>query len=124
MNTETNPINQYIVSYNENDFYCNSIGNTVFKDILGNSYSSSSCKDTLCDDINNNDIDKANKCNVLKGICINQKNHDTLKEIQTTHSVSTSRFQDMNSFYNTEVLKSVNLGIGIVFLSFIIYREI
>ena len=120
MNTETNPINQYVVSYNENDFYCNSIGNAVFNDILNTSYSSSLCNNTLCNSITAN----SEECKVLKEICINQKNHDTLKEIQTTHSVSTGRFQDMNSFYNTEVLKSVNLGIGIVFLSFIIYREI
>jgi len=128
MDKETNPLNQYVVSYNENDFYCNSLGITVFKDILDVSYSSSYCKynppsnHNICtSSTNENDIAK---CNVLKEICKNQTNYDILKEIQTSHSVSTSRFQDMNSFYNTEVLKSVNLGIGIMLLSFIIYREI
>ena len=128
MNKETDPQNQYIVSYNENDFYCNSIGKDVFNNILGinNKYSPTTCKRLN----SNNDYKKLTpdefkneKC-VIEQICKNQEKYDMLKKIQTTHSVSTSRFQDMNSFYNTEVLNSLNLGIGIAVLSFIIYREI
>jgi len=133
MNKETNPQNQFIVSYNENDFYCNSIAKTVFKNILDVEYTQNYCKEKQPFTINKQTKAKCNtsstttdedlKCAVLNEICINKTKYDTLKEIQTTHSVSTSRFQDMNSFYNTEVLKSVNLGIGIAFLSFIIFRE-
>lgn len=140
MDKETNPQNQYVVSYNENDFYCNSIGKSIFKKILDTenipsiqSYCKTNQPFTIstnvCSDINNNYANKDQdegykKCNVLNEICKNQKNYDKLKEIQTTHSVSTSRFQDMNSFYNTEVLKSFNLAIGIAFISFVIFREI
>jgi hypothetical protein len=124
MNKETDPQNQYVVSYNENDFYCNSIGKDVFNNILGinNEYSPTTCK-TLNKNINYTKLTPHEKC-VIKQICKNQEKYDMIKKIQTTHSVSTSRFQDMNSFYNTEVLNSLNLGIGIAVLSFIIYREI
>jgi hypothetical protein len=121
MNKETDPQNQYVVSYNENDFYCNSIGKDVFNNILGlnTEYSPTTCKTLNINTLN----DKNKKC-VIEQICKNQEKYDMLKKIQTTHSVSTSRFQDINSFYNTEVLNSLNLGIGIAVLSFIIYREI
>ena len=119
MNKETDPQNQYVVSYNENDFYCNSIGKDVFNDILGVDfeYSPTTCKTP-------DNFDNENEKCVIEQICKNQEKYDMLKKIQTTHSVSTSRFQDINSFYNTEVLNSLNLGIGIAVLSFIIYREI
>jgi len=139
MNKETNSQNQFIVSYNENDFYCNSIAKTVSKDILNNKDIPSYCIIKSLKFYDNGyekkcpskpstptstSTDFVKKCAVLNEICKNQENYDYLKEIQTTHSVSTSRFQDMDSFYNTEVLKSVNLGIGIAFLLFIIFREI
>lgn len=125
------PQNQYILSYNNDDFYCNSIGLTTIKDIdpninvdlttfcknptsNGNFYNQNNCSS-----YNNNNV----SCNLINQLCENLNNFNQIKEIQTTHSASNSRYSDINSFYKTELLKSVNLGIGILILSFVIYKN-
>jgi hypothetical protein len=130
-NKEINPQNQYVVSYNNDDFYCNSIGLTTLNNIDSNinvdlstfcknpnSYGEFYKKEKCDSTFNTND-----SCNLINELCENQNNFNKIKELQTTHSVANSRYSDIDSFYKTEVLKSVNLGIGIFILSFIIYKN-
>lgn len=136
-NSEINPQKQFVVSYNDNDFYCNLIGLNILKQIDNNItnvddfckdpvtssifYKTNNCSNELIYD--NNNLPKS-KCAIMNQICQNKKNQENLKELQTTHSAANSRYQDMDSFYNTEVLKTANLGIGILILVSIIYRNL
>jgi hypothetical protein len=136
---EINPAGQYVVSYNNDDFYCNQydLVNYVFTKIdnpnLGNKtlqsfcsnrdigfYKNNNCKD-IADAKSNDNINKQ-KCAVLNELCKNNENYDKLKEVQTTHYASNGRYNDMSVFYDTEMLKSVNLGIGMLGLSLIIHK--
>jgi len=131
MNTEVNPQNQFVVSYNENDFYCNYIGNDIVNYVNVNDMNAlcSTYLKNKCNSINKESLQNFTKfsnikeCYLANEICNNKNNYDTLKEIQLSHSVSGSRFDDINSFYKTEILKSVNLGVGIVLLIYIIYKN-
>jgi hypothetical protein len=105
--------NQYIVAYNFDDFFWNSVnlnnGNTV-PEICNNNNISDYCPT------------KNDSCiNFLKETCTNYDNSKKIKQIQTHHSGANSRFADSTSFYNKEILKSMNLGVGIIYLSVMIY---
>lgn len=138
-NTEINPQTQYILSYNNEDFYCNSIGLTSINNIdpgiktdistfckdpnlYGSFYKKNDCSlhnDTEITALSQNNA----KCALLNQLCENEQNFKQIKEIQTTHSASNSRYSDMDFVYKTELLKSVNLGIGILILSSLIYKS-
>jgi hypothetical protein len=138
-NNEINPQTQYVLSYNNEDFYCNSIGVTSINNIDSSIKTdlSAFCKDpnlhgtfykkNNCSLHNNTDITDLSqdnqKCALLNQLCENEQNFKQIKEIQTTHSASNSRYSDTDSVYKTELLKSVNLGIGILILSSIIYKS-
>jgi len=138
-NTEINPQNQYVLSYNNDDFYCNSIGLTSINKIDPsiNTDLPTFCKDPKlygsfykekkCSLHNNIDIsyvsDINTKCALLNQLCENQQKFKQIKEIQTIHSAANSRYNDMDSVYKTEFLKGINLGIGILILSSIIYKS-
>ena len=133
-NGEVTPTSQYILSYNNNDFYSNNqaLVTNIFTNIdskLENENIQSGCKDKSSNSFyvknkcNINDVTTENgkKCAVLKELCKNNENYSKLKEIQTTHYASNGRYNDTTQFHNTEMIKSVNLGIGIIGLSLIIY---
>jgi len=136
---EINPSEQYLVSYNSEDFYCNqySLVKNVFtkidNDNLGNKPLQSFCEKQDTGFYNNNncknvthiiesDSENKQKCAVLNELCKNNENYSKLKEIQTTHYASNGRYSDMIGFYNTEILKTANLGIGILALALVIYK--
>jgi|LakMenEpi03Aug12_release.lakeMendotaPanAssembly.Ray.scaffolds.fasta_scaffold895226_1 hypothetical protein len=97
---------QYVLSYNSNDFLYHTLNNKENKEDF--------CKS--CTNNNNNVVE----CK----LCDNQTFHQKLKEMQTTHSGADSRFEDINQIYNVEYLKMVNLGVGILSLSYMIYKSI
>ncbi len=136
---EINPAGQYVVSYNNDDFYSNqySLVNYVFtkidsKNLNGKSlqsfcnernigfYNSGNCRDVT--GVTDTDSVDKQKCAVLNELCKNNEYYNELKEVQTTHYASNGRYSDATLFHNTEMLKSANLGIGILGLSFVIYK--
>jgi hypothetical protein len=138
-NGDINPSSQYVVSYNTDDFYCNKydLVNRVFtlidptnlKDKPVKSfcndrdkgfYRNKGCKDIK--EVNSRDNMDKQICAVLNGICDNHDYYNKMKEVQTTHYASNGRYSDVTSFHDTEMLKSANLGIGILGLFLVIYK--
>jgi len=137
-NGEVTPTSQYVLSYNNNDFYSNNpaLVNNIFTNIDGSLKTKniqSFCKDkntntfyknNTCSNFVNIDTaiyESHRKCAVLNELCKNNENYSKLKKIQTTHYASSGRYNDTTQYHNTEMIKSVNLGIGIIGLSFVIY---
>jgi hypothetical protein len=85
---------------------------------------------TTCDKV---DID-VNACNttsyfnnntqncVKKQLCINKEYAEKIKDLQTKHNGADEKFEDINSVYGLSVINIFNLGIGIVFLIFLINK--
>jgi len=115
-NGEVTPSSQYVLSYNNNDFYSNN------KTLVDYSFQKK-ITDLQTECNNNTPYNTGNKeiNDVLNELCKNNKNYSKLKEIQTTHYASSGRYNDTTQYHNTEMIKSVNLGIGIIGLSLIIY---
>lgn len=138
-NGDINPSSQYVVSYNTDDFYCNKydLVNRVFtlidpvnlknkplqsfcKDRDNEFYKNNSCKNVK--EVSSSDSTNKHKCAVLNGLCDNNDYYNKMKEVQTTNYASNGRYSDVTFFHNTEMLKSVNLGVGILGLSLVMYK--
>lgn len=138
-NGQIPPTSQYVLSYNNNDFYSNNqaLVDNIFTKIEGSVIKNKNVQ-SFCKDKNSNSLfyrrnqcsgvvnienvsEPKKKCAVLNELCKNNENYSKLKELQTTHYASNGRYNDTTQYYNTEMIKSVNLGIGIIGLSFIIY---
>ena len=111
------------VAYNPNDFFYvtalnsmsekfnNSI-NSNCENIDRNTYSRTKCS-TLTD---------TNRSNCYENeLCINKSNAKKINSLQTNHDGSSERRNDKNVDYNRELLKSYNLGIGIVGIGAMFY---
>lgn len=115
-NGEVTPTSQYVLSYNNNDFYSNN------KTLVDNLFLKKNTDlRTNCEKNSPYKTGNTKRDDVLNELCKNNKNYSKLKEIQTTHYASSGRYNDTTQYHNTEMIKSVNLGIGIIGLSLIIY---
>ena len=56
-----------------------------------------------------------------KALCINEDNQIKINNLQLKHDGADERHGDINIYYNHELLKSYNLGIGIIGVSIMIY---
>lgn len=56
-----------------------------------------------------------------KALCINEDNEIKINNLQLKHDGADERRSDINIYYNYELLKSYNLGIGIIGVSIMIY---
>jgi hypothetical protein len=112
----TNPSNQYIVSYNDSDFYCNSINLFTIpsENNTGDIY-------TYCNGLILESNEKV--ATFQSNICDNLYYFNKIKEMQTKHTGADSRHEDSRRFYETEQLKTVNLGVGILILMAVIYKN-
>jgi hypothetical protein len=121
-----------VVAYDNNAFLWNSIPldipnststSTFCSNIINkNGIATSIDKDGM--NIENN-CDNNKECNdLIFNTCKNYNIYSQLKEIQTTHSGSDGRFVDSNSLKQHEIIKTVNLGIGIIILSVMIYNNV
>jgi hypothetical protein len=122
--------NQYLVSYNQKDFFWNSINtDTNNKNVteIKNTSIPTYCDikftknptTTYTEDCTGSS--KSNCALFLEEICNNYKNSKIIKELQTTHSGADSRHLDTTKIYNYNLLKTFNLGIGIVYISIMLY---
>ena len=104
------------VAYNPNDFFyvtaLNSYGNAFYNS-----------NNTNCDEIDRTTYNRTN-CSTLTDtnrescyeneLCINKSNAKKINQLQSNHDGSSERRNDKNVDYNRELLRSYNLGIGIV----------
>jgi hypothetical protein len=56
-----------------------------------------------------------------KELCINEDNQVKINNLQLKHDGADERHGDINIYYNRELLKTYNLGIGIVGVGIMIY---
>jgi hypothetical protein len=104
------------IAYNPNDFFyvtaLNSSGNPFNNSdntncqINRSTYGRNECSST-------NSTDYKSKC-YENELCINKSNAKKINSLQTNHDGSSERRNDKNVDYNRELLRSYNLGIGIV----------
>ena len=104
------------IAYNPNDFFYVTALNSDDK-TFNNS------NNTDCDNINRTTYNRK-KCYPLTDdnrtkcydneLCINKSNAKKINSLQTNHDGSSERRNDKNVDYNRELLRSYNLGIGIV----------
>jgi hypothetical protein len=129
-NGEVTPTSQYVLSYNNNDFHSNNqdLVNSIFKNqpiqnvkLFCENKNSYSVYESNCNNTKKKTDTEKQQCAALDELCKNNEKYNKLKEIQTTHYASSGRYNDATQYHNTEMIKSVNLGIGIIGLSFIIY---
>jgi hypothetical protein len=70
---------------------------------------------------NNNDYENYLSHCYDKALCINEDNQKKINNLQLKHDGADERHGDINIYYNRELLKSYNLGIGIVGVGIMIY---
>jgi hypothetical protein len=139
-NKEINPKNQYNMSYNNNMFYYYSLNGGKIQGIND--------IPTFCSNIGEYEIlepysyqnrprkikciehPTATKdsgggithCALANQICDNYIFANKLQKIQTKHTGADSRSKDIKNIGTDEFVKTVNLGVGIVVLTAIIYK--
>jgi len=131
--TTVSTVKNITVAYNPNDFYYMNAINSEGKpannatDATDNIYENQKAycitKSTAnCDDINiYNTTDLKNACKYDKALCINEDNQKKINNLQLKHDGADERHGDINIYYNRELLKTYNLGIGIVGVGIMIY---
>ena len=121
--------NQFLVGYNPNDIYYYAAPPAVQPtkeqcaalDIYNASWDVS-CN--IYDPSNGKPfIDFSNNC-YKKQLCINKDKSDKLMSLQNSHSGSDERNVNTTELYNIELTKTVNLVIGIVGISTLIFYNI
>jgi len=66
--------------------------------------------------------DNSGNC-IKKELCINQDKANVLTDIQGKHSSADEKYMNEKMNYDNVLLNTINLGIGIVFLLFVIYKN-
>jgi hypothetical protein len=121
-NTNSRINNKYVIGYSPNNFfYVN--GNQYMPDF---NYTKDCANDnsiwkTTASDCSNNFIDNSMNC-INQSLCNNKSYAQQLQKIQSTHNGTDELLLDINSDYTINILTSLNLSIGIIILSFIIYK--
>jgi hypothetical protein len=120
--------NNIIMGYSANDFFYSQAGALMpsdddCKNKLGDDsplLTGGATWTTLCNDANF--MDNSGNC-IGRQLCINKDKVDFIEKNENSHMDAQKRNADMNIIYNRTVMDSVNLGIGILFVLFIIYRN-
>lgn len=141
--TTVSTVKNITVAYNPNDFYYMNAKNSADEPantapIGGSSTHENYCitkKDTnMCEisngvlKVNGSTITETNSGYVTslsncydKALCINEDNQKKINNLQLKHDGADERHGDINIYYNRELLKTYNLGIGIVGVGIMIY---
>jgi len=61
---------------------------------------------------------------IKKELCINKDKAGYLSKVENTHSSSNEKYMNEKMNYDTVLLNTINLGIGVTFLLVIIYKNI
>lgn len=120
-----------IMGYSPNNFFYSQAGNMPsdtdcdqkYDDagsVLKKSDGTTTTWDALCNE--NNFMDNSGNC-INRQLCINKKQVDFLVENENSHLDAEKRNTDMKVVYDRTIMDSVNLGIGIIFILFIIFRN-
>ena len=116
-------VNNVTVGYSPNDFfYADAIGQGVMP-------SDEECKKldpySHTWDISCNAWFRDNSGNCIKReLCVNKDKADHLTSIENNHSTSVEKLMNEKMSYDNVLLNTINLGIGVIFLLVVIYKNI
>lgn len=103
----------------------NNSDNTNCNDINRTTYNRKDCSTSMnnnCSTLDKNKNEDVYIINCYENeLCINKSNAKKINSLQTNHDGSSERRNDKNVDYNRELLRSYNLGIGIVGVGAMIY---
>ena len=146
--TTVSTVKNITVAYNPNDFYYMNAKNS---EGVATTDTSLTTRKNYCDTKKNSDINGnkvSMKCEINddklkvngttiaknndnyenylshcydKALCINEDNQKKINNLQLKHDGADERHGDINIYYNRELLKTYNLGIGIVGVGIMIY---
>jgi hypothetical protein len=126
--------NNIIIGYTPNDFFYSTAGDMPKEDECKNVYGDTGSAlngkknadgtQSGWDDVCNDErfMDNSGNC-IKRQLCINKQNVDFLVEKENSHLDAEKRNNDINVVYDRTIMDSVNLGIGILFILFLIYRN-
>lgn len=123
--TTVSTVKNITVAYNPNDFFYMNAKNSQGKSAQNATGTDTSythkdyCKVKKSADCTN--ADQQDVCKYDKALCINEDNQIKINNLQLKHDGADERHGDINIYYNYELLKSYNLGIGIIGVSIMIY---
>jgi hypothetical protein len=115
-------IKNITIAYNPNDFFYINANTSEDEKFFEKypSYCETKLNDTTtnvnretCGNLSNVKNEDAAAC-YDKELCINASNSKKINNIENNHDGADRRVNDMNINYNHEILKSYNLGIGII----------
>ena len=124
-NNETLDSHKLLVSFNKNDFWYNSTN----ADINHNLPSKNECELNSVQDSVLWDKTKCNKTSytdnnqdcVRRELCLNREYAEKLEKLQNNHIGADQNYLDTKQKYSYGFLQSVNLGVGIVGVVYIIF---
>jgi hypothetical protein len=111
------------VAYSQNDFFYSRAENN------GKMPSDGSCNsmninnsnwDISCNDMNF--VDNSGNC-INRELCLNKQNSNLINGIQSKNSGSLEKYENSKQVFNKTILTSINLGIGIIALVILIYKN-
>ena len=111
------------IAYSQNDFFyasAKNIGKMPTDDQCNSMDINNSIWDTSCNDINF--VDNSGNC-INRQLCVNKEKTKDLLDTQSGHLENEKRYTDERLKYDKAVMNAINLGIGIVFVIFIIFRN-
>jgi hypothetical protein len=120
--TTVSTVKNITVAYNPNDFYYMNAINSADEPANTAPIGGSSTHENYCN--TKRTATCANDgyaCKYDKALCINEDNQKKINNLQLKHDGADERHGDINIYYNRELLKSYNLGIGIIGVCIIIY---
>ena len=122
--TTVSTVKNITVAYNPNDFFYMNAKNSVGAQAQNATGKGAQANKDYCKVKKNADCTTAVEkvaCTYDKALCINEDNQIKINNLQLKHDGADERHGDINIYYNYELLKSYNLGIGIIGVSIMIY---
>jgi len=119
--TTVSTVKNITVAYNPNDFYYMNAKNSEGAPAKNAPIDGSSTHEAYCKVKREAECSNDNACKYDKALCINEDNQIKINNLQLKHDGADERHGDINIYYNRELLKSYNLGIGILGVGIMIY---
>jgi hypothetical protein len=113
MTTEVPQEHIFTMQYYPTDFFYSTNSNDIPDGFEGCTILKEETKDLVCSSMNENGAGKIYKC-YQNQLCLNKSLVDKLYTIRNQHYASEQRYDNVNTKYHFEVVKTVNLLLGIV----------
>ena len=123
-NNETLDTHRLLVSFNKNDFWYNrpvvgvSDNMPILDNCSRNEVYSREWDTNKCNNVSKGD--KNQDC-IRRELCLNRDYADKVDKLQNNHNGSDQNYLDVKNKYSYGFLQSINLGVGVIGVVYIIY---